>query len=418
MSSEHRPNVFVWVLVVAASLAVVVAMTWLAGDQLNDSRLINLSGRQRMLSQRIAKASLALASSTGAESRERLRAELKRSVAEWRQTDSVLRGELPLNSRRHRNSDEAARLLILLEEPFGSMVSGAKALLDDPTDAAALNDVLAHEATFLTHMDRLVAQYDQEAFARAARMRQIQLTLLIGLSLGLVGVFIMVGRGVWRLQRVSDEAQRSLARAEAERQAAQQAVLEYGAAERERFAQELHDSVCQMLAGVQMMLRSKGDEELAEIESLLSVASQQARSLAQRTPRHNWGHALREAAGSLARAYGAQLDVTLDDAVTSLPETVGVHLYHAAHEAVSNALRHGKAKRVAVTAARDGGTVTLRIEDDGQGFNPDRVKPGLGLSGLEARAALLQGKLLVDSEAAVGTRVTLTATVPGRREHV
>lgn len=395
-------------LVVVASLTVVVAMTWLAGDPLNDSRLINLSGRQRMLSQRIAKAGLALAKNAHPDSSRRIRAELERATAEWRQADSVLRGELPLNERRHQNSDEAARLLVLIREPFDRINAGARALLEDPTDRAALDEILAHEGTFLTHMDRLVAQYDREAASRAARMRQIPLALLLALGLCLVIAVVAFGRGIWRLQRVSDEA---LARAEEERH---RAVLRHGAAERERFAQELHDSVCQMLAGVQMMIRSKGNSELAEIESLLSVASAQARSLAQRTDRpgsNDWGHALREAAGSLARAYGAHLDVDISEEAAAVSEGVGVHLYHSAHEAISNALRHGKAKRVHVHARREGHTLTLRIEDDGRGFNPDRVKPGLGLSGLEARATLLQGELAVDSETSVGTRITLTATV-------
>lgn len=76
-------------------------------------------------------------------------------------------------------------------------------------------------------------------------------------------------------------------------------------------------------------------------------------------------------------------------------------------EVMTNVLRHAGASQVRLSTALEGDRVSVRVEDDGCGFDPDAVVPGRGLRHLGQRAARLGGTLQVDSRAGAGTRVRL-----------
>ena len=80
-----------------------------------------------------------------------------------------------------------------------------------------------------------------------------------------------------------------------------------------------------------------------------------------------------------------------------------------AQEALRNCARHAMATRVRIGLDRASARVSLRIEDDGKGFQPTRAK-GLGLLGMEERVAHLGGRLRIDSQPGRGT--TVTAELP------
>lgn len=79
-----------------------------------------------------------------------------------------------------------------------------------------------------------------------------------------------------------------------------------------------------------------------------------------------------------------------------------------AQEAIRNAVRHGKAKTITVSAiAPSDHQVELSIHDDGQGFTPEKVTRGCGLRLMQSRATLMNASLNVDSKPGGPTRVTL-----------
>ena len=82
-------------------------------------------------------------------------------------------------------------------------------------------------------------------------------------------------------------------------------------------------------------------------------------------------------------------------------------------------MRHAEARRITVTLTRGDGTVRLRVEDDGTGFEPAEVPSDrFGLVGMRERAKLLGGSLTVESAPEGGTaievRVPITVRQPGR----
>ena len=80
-------------------------------------------------------------------------------------------------------------------------------------------------------------------------------------------------------------------------------------------------------------------------------------------------------------------------------------------EAVSNSLRHGRARQIILRAARSDDTLALSVQDDGAGFTPS-PGAGHGLGNMRARAVRLGGKLEVESTPGKGTRIILSLPLP------
>jgi signal transduction histidine kinase len=198
--------------------------------------------------------------------------------------------------------------------------------------------------------------------------------------------------------------------------------------ERERLARELHDSVSQALYGVVLgtrstlsMLRERGDPEAAaraleEVAAMADTALSEMRELlVELHPGslldEGLSGALRRVAAAMASRYrGVDIECSVDPE-PELPVATKEALYRIAQEALRNALRHGRPRRVAVRLLAAAGSVTLEVSDDGDGFDSAVPSPGrLGLVSMRERAARAGGRLQLTSAPARGT--TVSASVP------
>jgi signal transduction histidine kinase len=109
-----------------------------------------------------------------------------------------------------------------------------------------------------------------------------------------------------------------------------------------------------------------------------------------------------EGRGGLATEFSAEV-------TTRLPLEMEEGIYRIAQEALNNVLRHAQARHVLVSLRCDARGVVLEVADDGLGFDPERVRErgGLGLCGMQERAAHMGGEVRVVSRPGEGTRVTL-----------
>jgi two-component system sensor histidine kinase DegS len=81
-------------------------------------------------------------------------------------------------------------------------------------------------------------------------------------------------------------------------------------------------------------------------------------------------------------------------------------LYRITQEALTNACKHSKSKKVMVTFVQEGQEVRLEVRDWGIGFDPDSVKEGhFGVEGIRQRVRLLDGRLTIESKPESGTLV-------------
>jgi signal transduction histidine kinase len=193
--------------------------------------------------------------------------------------------------------------------------------------------------------------------------------------------------------------------------------------ERRRLARELHDETGQALTSILLGLRTveeaRGDEDLraavTEVRELVRSTLQDVRQLAvelRPTALDDFG--LVPALERLTEAFGEQTGMAVTFGSTlgeRLPPEIETALYRIAQEALTNVVKHARARSVSIVLGEKPDAATLVVEDDGGGFDPARPRDGgLGLLGMRERMELVGGRLTVESRPGAGT--TLVAEVP------
>jgi PAS domain S-box-containing protein len=194
--------------------------------------------------------------------------------------------------------------------------------------------------------------------------------------------------------------------------------------ERRRIARDLHDVVLQDLVGVLQSLRLSAlhnkdsglgldlEEELDALRRAtlgLRSAVNDLRGEKER-PFVKSVESLVELNRRLAPDCNIELLVE-EGFPNGLLGDAGLELLRVIREAFTNARYHSGAKRVVVTLKVEGSDLVAEISDDGQGFELEAT-PGVGLSSMQERAAMVDGKLEIESEVGRGTSVRLRVPVP------
>jgi signal transduction histidine kinase len=202
-------------------------------------------------------------------------------------------------------------------------------------------------------------------------------------------------------------------------------------AERARWARELHDETLQALGSLRLMLsgaRRSGNPETiaaaidrgvsqleADIANLRGLIIELRPAALDQLGLAPALHALVDRVQRTGLEIDAQIDLGHDAgrATERLAADLETGIYRIVQEALSNATKHGRARRAIVEVLEDERTVRLLVRDDGEGFDAGVVSVGFGLAGLRERTELLHGELAVTSGAGEGT--TIAVSFPVRR---
>lgn len=201
-------------------------------------------------------------------------------------------------------------------------------------------------------------------------------------------------------------------------------ILEAQELERRRLALELHDETGQALTAIllglgQFEARAATAERsgLAAVRELVVETLRDVRRLAvELRPKVLDDFGLNPAVERLATTLSEQsgMAVTFRSDLPDgqrLPAEVETALYRIVQEAVTNVVKHARARNVTISLGRSNGTLVAAVEDDGRGFSLADVGPErLGLVGMRERVTLLGGRLTVRSSPGGGT--SLRAEVP------
>ncbi|MEU2348177.1 sensor histidine kinase [Modestobacter sp. NPDC049651] len=247
----------------------------------------------------------------------------------------------------------------------------------------------------------------------------------------LVGAALSLLMGLW-VNRVADlSVQRGqlIAELEATRDELAAAHRDQGVlAERERLAREVHDTLAQGFTSIVVLAQTAAvqlhrdpdaaAERVALIEEVARENLADARAMvAAFAPVALDSSTLVEALQRLAARFGRETGVAtrvdlaaFGDGAPGLTRGEEIVLLRGAQEALANVRRHAAASAVVLRAARVGSVVSVHVEDDGVGFDPDAAQ-GVGLAGLRDRAAEVGGEVDVASAPGRGTRVTVRVPV-------
>lgn len=170
-------------------------------DQLSDSRVVNVAGRQRMLSQRIAKDALLLSDSADESKRKEVLNELRSSVNLWKiSQEGLLNGDDSLYLPGH-NSDVIAAMFTRVRPNFDKIYTSARRIIsllenkpDIPYDSlkADVATIMEHESSFLAAMNEIVFQFDDEAHEKVATLSKLEYFLIaVSILIILIEIFFV-----------------------------------------------------------------------------------------------------------------------------------------------------------------------------------------------------------------------------------
>jgi PAS domain S-box-containing protein len=240
---------------------------------------------------------------------------------------------------------------------------------------------------------------------------------------GLIAAAINV-TGIRRMER---EAMEQRTRIEVQRH-----LIAQREEERARIAREIHDGPVQSLSVLLFSLeelnwvaqQEERQMKIAEIAEGVQSEIKDLRNLCNElrpSTLHFFGleKAIRSHIDTLTERYpGVDFKLNLSPDRLTIPADIRLEMYRILQEALNNCLKHANPNRVQIYLGREGSTVILEIADDGQGFilNPrqdEYAKRGnLGLIGMQERAEIIGGSLIIDTRPGKGTRIIVKVEIP------
>lgn len=210
-----------------------------------------------------------------------------------------------------------------------------------------------------------------------------------------------------------------------ERKRLEQEILEISDHEQRRIGSDLHDDLCQRLAGIRFscdalkstLNKAPADniaERVDKIATGLSEAIDRARMLARglapvALEANGLASALQELTDGVGKLFGIECSFESKGRIAINDALAATHLYRITQEAINNALKHGRPSRLLVSLKKAGAKATLMIQDNGAGFSTDgQYAKGMGLRTIAYRAGMIGADLQIKSEPGQGTQIICT----------
>jgi len=212
-----------------------------------------------------------------------------------------------------------------------------------------------------------------------------------------------------------------------ERKRLQGELLKATTSEQRRIGQELHDVTGQELTGLRYLSHtlvrtltkesSTAVDQAIKIEEGLSRALDQVREMARglvpvEVDAEGLMAALTTLASNVSAIDGITCSFVCGEPIPIRDNEMATQLYRIAQEGVTNAVKHGRVKRIRVVLTQGRNVLKLRIADDGVGLKPAAPPFGLGLRIMAFRAEMIGGTLDIAPGPASGTEITCTVPAP------
>ena len=214
----------------------------------------------------------------------------------------------------------------------------------------------------------------------------------------------------------------------AERERLEREILEVGERERRRIGRDLHDSLGQLLTGTALVgqvlqenLAARAASEAADAARLVSLIEESielTRNLSRgldpvEIDGGGLTQGLRELAAKTTALAATRCEYRGTPSITIADNVTATHLYRIAQEAITNAIKHGRAESIVVSLQSAGDRLRLTVRDDGDGIHDvARRGSGMGLRIMAHRSAVMGGAFEVRREPPRGTLVTCEIPIP------
>jgi signal transduction histidine kinase len=205
-------------------------------------------------------------------------------------------------------------------------------------------------------------------------------------------------------------------------------LLDVEARKQKLMAYEIHDGLAQHLAGALQRFQTLRERKTPEdpesaktfdaAMNLLCKALQEARQLMSglQSPlmeRFNLATAVGELIKETRELADAEIDYYHDIQTSVLPRALMCAVYRMVQEGLTNACCHSQSNKIRVELTEQDKSIRILVQDWGVGFDPDNVEEGrFGLEGIQARAEMLGGEVVVNSSIGSGTTIFVVVPIP------
>jgi signal transduction histidine kinase len=308
-------------------------------------------------------------------------------------------------------------------------------------DAFFYEELVPRRTSMLQIADRIEA-LNEEALRRGDSklgdlFGRLQFGLLAMIAVTLVGGATLAAFTIFHILKLEGEVQHRLAEsvdARASLQELSARLVRAQEEERRALSRELHDEVAQAFSAVSLEAENLLDldpapEVRAHLDSIRAIAGKgmnEIRNMAlllRPSMLDDFGllPALEWQAREIGKRTGLRIQV-VSEMPAELPEEHKTCVYRVVQEALNNCAQHAQASAVQVSVRHELGKILVTVQDDGAGFDPERVR-GLGLLGMEERARHLGGAFQIDSRPGRGALVRVTLPLaaipePSKRDAV
>ena len=210
-------------------------------------------------------------------------------------------------------------------------------------------------------------------------------------------------------------------------------ILQISEMEQRRIGQDLHDGICQHLTGIELMsgvleqnLEKKANANAAQAAQIAAHVRDvigQTRSLARGLSpvvleSEGLMAALEELAAHTRKLFNVDCSFACETPVFVHDLITATHLYRIAQEAVTNSIKHGKAKKIDISLTSQLERLILSIKDNGSGAVKIEPGKGMGLRIMQYRAGMIGATLLVQKQPTGGTAVICFMPAPADQTKV
>jgi PAS domain S-box-containing protein len=219
--------------------------------------------------------------------------------------------------------------------------------------------------------------------------------------------------------------------AEQVRRELSRSILNAQEQERQRVARDLHDSVNQLLSSAKFRLSHVSpdcdpvtQDGIRQVQDLIEKAIAEVRLISRNLrPSELDDMGLPAALRSLAHDFEKRSGIAVrfrNAATRTVPASTAMAFYRIAQEALNNVEKHSRARRAELLLSCNAAEAELVVRDNGRGFRvrPDaRTNSGWGLQNMQERAALVGGRLSIQSNPGDGTRISARFPLPPMRRN-
>ncbi|MBI3193828.1 MAG: VCBS repeat-containing protein [Ignavibacteriae bacterium] len=236
-----------------------------------------------------------------------------------------------------------------------------------------------------------------------------------------IGVVLFVGGGtlVWKVTWYKRREQRQM---EFSRR-----LIEQQEQERKRIAAEMHDSISQSILAIKNIAylgkdgandQEKSASLFRKISSLSVSTIEELRTIMQNLrpvylDRLGLTESIRVVTSQLAEVAGITAEIQLENIDACIKPGLEINIFRIVQESLNNIIKHAEATRISIIGIKEKRNFFLMIEDNGKGFEQrETTKTGkrvsFGLSGIQERARILSGSVVVKSVPGKGTTITIS----------